>query len=85
MYTANAIIVYMNKSEMARQALLPTLSTRSSAVMATAGANWVLTGSTMVGLNSNTAISNCSGSRSQRQIQRVMRHHTNRQPKAAKA
>ncbi len=78
-------MVYMNKSEMARQALLPTLSNRSRAVIATAGANWVLTGSTMVGLSSSTAISNCNGSRSQRQIQRVMRHHTNRQPKAAKA
>lgn len=84
-YTPNAIMEYMNRSEIARQALLPTLSTRSRAVMATAGANWVFTGSTMVGLNSSTAISSRSGSRSQRHIQRVMANHTNRQPRAAKA
>jgi len=84
-YTPKAIIAYITRSEIARQALLPTLSTRSRAVMATAGANCVLIGSTMVGLNSNTAISNRSGSRSQRHIQRVMANHTNRQPRAAKA
>ena len=39
----------------------------------------------MVGLNSNTAINTRNGSRNQRHIKRVMRHHTSRQPKAAKA
>ena len=76
---------YMNRSETARQALLPTLNSRSSAVMAMAGATFSFTGSMMVGLNSSTATSSRSGSRSQRHIQRVMRIHTNRQPKAAKA
>ncbi|MCY1180167.1 hypothetical protein D9M73_205970 [compost metagenome] len=76
---------YMNRSEIARQALLPTLNSRSSAVMARAGATLSLTGSMMVGLNSSTTIASRSGSRSQRHIQRVKRIHTNRQPKAAKA
>ncbi len=53
--------------------------------MATAGAKRSFTGSRMVGLNSSTAISKRSGSRNQRQVQRLRRNHTNRQPKAAKA
>ncbi|MCY1248359.1 hypothetical protein D9M72_617830 [compost metagenome] len=53
--------------------------------MATAGANFSLTGSMMVGVSNSTAISIHKGSRSQRHIQRVIRHHTSRQPKAAKA
>jgi hypothetical protein len=36
----NAIMLYMNRSEIARQALLPTLKARSSAVMAMDGATW---------------------------------------------
>ncbi len=76
---------YMNRSETARQALLPTLNSMSRAVMAMAGATLAFTGSTMVGLNSNTAISTRSGSRSQRHIQVVRRIHTSRQPTAAKA
>ncbi|MNR60473.1 hypothetical protein D3C85_1819610 [compost metagenome] len=76
---------YMARSEIARHALFPTLNSKSRAVMATAGANFSLTGSMTVGVSSSTAISSHSGSRSQRHIQRVNRHHTNRQPKAAKA
>ncbi len=81
----NAIMLYMNRSEIARQALLPTLKARSSAVMAMDGATLAFTGSMMVGLNSNTAINTRSGSRNQRHIQVVRRIHTNRQPTAAKA
>ncbi|MNO09366.1 hypothetical protein D3C81_2324890 [compost metagenome] len=58
-----AMMVYMNRSEIARQALLPTLNSRSRAVMAMAGANFSFTGSMMVGLNSSTATITRSGSR----------------------
>ena len=57
----------------ARAGLLPNLS---------AGAEML---NTRTKLDEPSATSNRSGSRSQRHIQRVMRIHTNRQPKAAKA
>ncbi|MNH32743.1 hypothetical protein D3C79_932080 [compost metagenome] len=84
-YKANAIMPYMARSAAARRALLPTLNKVSRAAMAMAGANFSLTGSTMVGVNSSTAISTRSGSRSQRHIHEVRRKPTNRHPKAARA
>ncbi|MNN90342.1 hypothetical protein D3C76_841240 [compost metagenome] len=76
---------YMARSAAARKALLPTLNSRSRAVMAMAGANLSLTGSMMVGVSSKTAISTRSGSRNQRHIQRVRRKPTARHPRAARA
>ena len=78
-----ASMAYMLRSAAARQALLPTFSSKSRAVMAIAGANCSLAGSTTVGENSSTAIITRSGSRSQRHSQPVMRSQTSRQPKAA--
>ncbi|MNL38095.1 hypothetical protein D3C87_1602810 [compost metagenome] len=63
-YRANAIRPYMARSATARQTLEPTFNSRSSAVMAIAGASTSsLAGSTTVGLNSSTAASKRRGSR----------------------